>query len=77
MAEKTNIAGIVIFWLIVFFLTYGLSQALEQHLSTLEDFPFKSLIMLLVPAPEDSLLELIQFLAYWAVGAFAVFKIKN
>ena len=72
-----KIIGIIILCIMAFYLSAGLFQALEQHIATLDEFPFKSLIMLFIPAPEDSLLELVQFLAYWAVGAFAFFKIKD
>ena len=72
-----KIIGIVILYMMAFYLSAGLCQALEQNLAEQDDFPLKNLIMLLVPAPEDNILEMIQFLTYWAVGVFATFRIKD
>ena len=71
-----KIVGIIIVCIMAFYLSATLSQAVEEQLKAQPDFPFRGLIMLLVPAPEDSLLEMLQFLAYWAVGAFGAIKIK-
>ncbi len=71
-----KIVGVVIICIITFYLSSALCQTVEEQLATQPDFPFKGLIMLLVPAPEDSLLELLQFLTYWVVGTFGAIKIK-
>ena len=67
----------VILGVVVFIIPFYLSQALEKSITAMADFPLKNVFLLLIPCPEDSVLEFLQFIAYWAGGLyFAFFRDK-
>lgn len=62
---KKSIKNTFIEWIIAFSLSFFLFQILEDYISNQPDFVFKNLILLVIPAPQDSIIEFIQFLVYW------------
>lgn len=61
-----NTFSIIFVFLIAFILSFYFSQVIEDTLENSEDFVFKDLLQFLIPGPEDNVLELVQFLLYWA-----------
>ena len=63
----------IILGFLVFIVSFYLSQALEESITAMENFPLKNVFLLLIPGPEDSALEFLQFMSYWAGGLYFTF----
>ena len=64
----------IIQWIVTFIFSFYLFQILEDFIVSQPEFIFKSLILLILPAPQDSFTELIQFLIYWVGFAYLEFR---
>ena len=65
--------GKIVSGLLVIFISFFLFQILEDYVASVSDFPLKKLIQLLIPGPQDSVLEFLQFVVYWVVGGSGVY----
>lgn len=70
---KENIEKTIFTWIITFIFSFFLFQALEEFITSQPDFVFKNIILLILPGPEDSVIELIQFLLYWSGAVYLKF----
>jgi hypothetical protein len=68
MARKNNPLNELFAWIVLFSLSFFLSQIIEEQITQSEHFPFKNIIQFFVPGPEDSILELMQFMLYWILA---------
>ena len=59
--------------IVSFIVSFILSQYLENSIIAMSDFPLKNIFLLIIPGPQDSVLEFVQFIVYWVVGIWLVF----
>jgi len=49
---------------------------LDSFMASTPSFPLKELFTLLIPSPQDNILEFLQFILYWAGAGYLTFKEK-
>lgn len=61
-------------FILVFIISIYLFPALKDFIYSIADFPLKNLFLIIIPSPEDSLLQLIQFISYWIGAGYLTFR---
>ena len=72
--RKNKLANEIIGSAIAFLFSIYLFPLLEKMVSSSPDFQFQKLITILIPSPQDSILEFIQFIIYWVGFGYLTFK---
>ena len=54
--------------ILIFTVSSFLSQILEEQIAQAETFPFKDVIQILIPGPQDNVIEFVQFMLYWILA---------
>jgi len=63
-------------FVLAFIVSIFLFPALDSFIASTPYFPLKELFTFLIPSPQDSILEFLQFILYWIGAGYLTFKEK-
>lgn len=61
-------------FVLAFIISIFLFPALDNFIASSPSFPLKELFTFLIPSPQDSILEFLQFLLYWLSAGYLTFR---